>query len=160
MFSGINEYIVYLLLVLSPDGFTKFSIWSDNFGKSTYVTYRYSTEEYGIICNIFMNNHYSVLFKIGSVNCGNTLAESLHLVHVYIFDYLNYCRGFSHMVEESLFQSYLPGTGDTVIMKAVLPRWGSAIALRLGWLLRLPQMWVTRVRNFCLRGTAFALSPI
>ena len=32
----------------------------------------------------------------------------------------------------------------TVIMKAVPPGRGSPIALRLGWPLRLPQMWVTR----------------
>ena len=107
MFSGINEYIVYIPLFLSPDGFTKFSIWIDNFCKSTYVTYRYSTEEYGTICNICMNIHYSGLFKIGSINCCKTLAESLYLVHVYIFDYLNYRRGIYHMVKESLFSVIL-----------------------------------------------------
>ena len=44
-------------------------------------------------------------------------------------------------------KAYLPGTGETVIMKAVRPERGLAIALRLGWPLRSPQMWVTRVRN-------------
>ena len=46
-------------------------------------------------------------------------------------------------------QAYLPGTEDTVIHEAVPPVWGPSIALRLGWPLRSPQMWVTRVRNFC-----------
>ena len=56
-------------------------------------------------------------------------------------------------------QSYLPGTGCTAITKAVGPEWGLSIALRLGWPLRSPQMLVTRVRNFYVGGTAFALSP-
>ena len=46
-------------------------------------------------------------------------------------------------------KAYLPGAGDTVINKAVLPVWGSLIALRLSWRLRVPQMWVPRARNFC-----------
>ena len=45
-------------------------------------------------------------------------------------------------------QAYLPGTEDTMIHKVVPPVWGPSIALRLGWPLRSPQMWVTRVRNF------------
>lgn len=57
-------------------------------------------------------------------------------------------------------QAYLPGTGSTVIKKAVSPGRGLSIALRLGWSLRLPQMWATRVRNFLVWGTAFALSPV
>ena len=36
----------------------------------------------------------------------------------------------------------------TTIKKVVPLGWGLAIALRLGWPLRLPQMWVTRTRNF------------
>ena len=59
----------------------------------------------------------------------------------------------------SIAQAYLPGTGCTTITKVVGPEWGLSIALRLGWPLRSPQMLVTRVRNFYVRGTAFALSP-
>jgi len=55
--------------------------------------------------------------------------------------------------------SYLPGRGDTVIIKAVPLGWGPPIALRLGWPLGLPQMWVTPRRNFCVWGLAFALAP-
>jgi len=44
--------------------------------------------------------------------------------------------------------SYLPGTDVTVILKAVRPERGLDIALRQGWLLRLLQMRVTRVRYF------------
>lgn len=57
-------------------------------------------------------------------------------------------------------KSYLPGTEATVIMQAVLPGRGPSIALRLGWRLRLPQMWVTRVRNLLVWGSAFALTPV
>ena len=46
-------------------------------------------------------------------------------------------------------KAYLPGTGDTVIHKAVPHGRGPSIALRSGWPHRLPQMWATRVRNFC-----------
>lgn len=56
-------------------------------------------------------------------------------------------------------EAYLPGTEDTVISKAVPPGRGPSIALRLGWSLRLPQMWVTRVRNLLVWGSAFALTP-
>ena len=59
----------------------------------------------------------------------------------------------------SIAQAYLPGTGCTTITKVVGPEWGLSIALRLGWPLRSPQMLVTRVRNFYVGGTAFALSP-
>ena len=38
---------------------------------------------------------------------------------------------------------------STVITKAVPLGRGPSIAHRLGWPLRLPQMWVTRTRNFC-----------
>ena len=55
--------------------------------------------------------------------------------------------------------SYLPGRGDTVIIKAVPLGWGPPIALRLGWPLGLPQMRVTPRRNFCVWGLAFALAP-
>ena len=44
-------------------------------------------------------------------------------------------------------------------MKGVPLSWGLPIALRVGWHLRLDQMCSTRERNFCLWGTAFALSP-
>ena len=37
----------------------------------------------------------------------------------------------------------------TMIKKVVPLGWGLSIAHRLGWPLRLPQMWVTRARNFC-----------
>lgn len=57
------------------------------------------------------------------------------------------------------WNSYLPGTGGTMIMTAVLPGRGLSIAPRFGWPLRSPQMRVTRVRNFSVGGTAFALSP-
>ena len=57
------------------------------------------------------------------------------------------------------FRAYLPGTEDTVIRKAVPPGWGLSIALRLGWLLRSSQMWMTRVRNLLVWGSAFALTP-
>ena len=56
--------------------------------------------------------------------------------------------------------AYLPGTGGTLITKDVLPGRGLSIALRFGWPLRSPQMRVTRVRNFFVGGTAFALSPV
>lgn len=59
----------------------------------------------------------------------------------------------------SVSEAYLPGTEDTVISKAVPPGRGPSIALRLGWSLRLPQMWVTRVRNLLVWGSAFALTP-
>ena len=36
----------------------------------------------------------------------------------------------------------------TMIMKVVPLGWDLSIALRFGWPLRLPQMWVTRTRNF------------
>lgn len=55
--------------------------------------------------------------------------------------------------------AYLPGRGAAVIMKAALLGRGLSIALRSGWPLRLPQMWATRRRHFCVWGTAFALSP-
>ena len=42
-----------------------------------------------------------------------------------------------------LLHTYL-ARRSTVIMKAVPPGRGSSIALRLGWPLRLPQMWATR----------------
>ena len=57
------------------------------------------------------------------------------------------------------YEAYLPGTGWTSITKEVGPARGLSIALRLGWPLRSPQMRVTRVRNFLVGGTAFALSP-
>lgn len=56
-------------------------------------------------------------------------------------------------------KAYLPGAGDTVIRKAVPPGWGPSIALRSGWPLRSPQMWVTRARNLSVWGSAFALTP-
>ena len=49
---------------------------------------------------------------------------------------------------EDQSNSYLPGTGASMIKKIDPPRRGLTIALRFGWRLRLPQMWVTRVRNF------------
>ena len=43
--------------------------------------------------------------------------------------------------------SYLPGRGDTMIKKVVLPGRGSPIALRVCWSLRFPQIGETRLRN-------------
>jgi len=54
-----------------------------------------------------------------------------------------------HRVDSTAFKAYLPGTEDTLIHQGVLPRRGLSIALRFGWPLRSPQMWATRVRNFC-----------
>ena len=76
----------------------------------------------------------------------------------------NRCKAFTFSRGFYIFpfcqpQSYLPGTDWTAITKAVGPEWGLSIALRLGWPLRSPQMLVTRVRNFFVGGTAFALSP-
>ena len=76
----------------------------------------------------------------------------------------NRCKAFTFSRGFYIFpfcqpQSYLPGTDWTAITKAVGPEWGLSIALRLGWLLRSPQMLVTRVRNFYVWGTAYALSP-
>ena len=55
--------------------------------------------------------------------------------------------------------SYLPGSKDTVISKAVPSGRDSTIALRWSWSLRFPQMWGTREHNLWELGTAFALSP-
>ena len=48
-----------------------------------------------------------------------------------------------------IFKSYLPGPGDTVIKKAVLPGRGPSIALRLGWLLQVILMRLPWGHNFC-----------
>ena len=45
-------------------------------------------------------------------------------------------------------KAYLPGAEVTVIKKAVPPGRGFSIALRLGWPLRIPLMWVSRAYNF------------
>ena len=42
---------------------------------------------------------------------------------------------------------YLPGRGDTMIMKVVFPGRGLSIALRMCSPLRFPQMWETRLHN-------------
>ena len=55
--------------------------------------------------------------------------------------------------------SYLPGSEDTVISKAVPSGRDFSIALRGGWSLRFPLMWGTREHNLWELGTAFALSP-
>jgi len=52
-------------------------------------------------------------------------------------------------LEVYLRKSYLPGTEESAIIEADPPGWGPTIALRLGWPLRLPQMWVSRVHNLC-----------
>ena len=56
-------------------------------------------------------------------------------------------------------QTYLPGSEDTVISKAVPSGRDSSIALRESWSLRFPLMWGTREHNLWELGTAFALSP-
>jgi len=48
----------------------------------------------------------------------------------------------------------------TTIKKVVPLGWGLAIAQRLGWPLRLPQMWVTRVQNFCYTGVCVRAYPL
>ena len=48
----------------------------------------------------------------------------------------------------------------TTIKKVVPLGWGLAIAQRLGWPLRLPQMWVTRVQNFCYMGVCVRAYPL
>jgi len=54
--------------------------------------------------------------------------------------------GHGHFV---CYQAYLPGIGDTLILKEVPPWRGLSIALRAGWPERSPQMWATRMRNLC-----------
>ena len=46
-------------------------------------------------------------------------------------------------------EAYLPGAGDTMIMKVVLPGRGLSIALRLGWLLQVILMRLPWAHNFC-----------
>lgn len=67
---------------------------------------------------------------------------------------------WAHNCKRRRYPAYLPGTEETVIMAAVPPGRGSSIALRLSWRLRIPQMWVSRVRNLFVWGNAFALTPI
>ena len=62
-------------------------------------------------------------------------------------------------VEKCQLSSYLPGSEDTVISKAVPSGRDFSIALRGGWSLRFPLMWGTREHNLWELGTAFALSP-
>jgi len=49
---------------------------------------------------------------------------------------------------------------STTIKKVVPLGWGLAIAQRLGWPLRLPQTWVTRVHNFCYMGVCVGAYPL
>ena len=58
--------------------------------------------------------------------------------------------------EISLGPEVFAGIGLSVVMMADLPRRGLTTAPRFGWRLRLPQMWVTSVRNFWKWGIAFA----
>ena len=69
------------------------------------------------------------------------------------------CR-LEHKTLQKPYQTYLPGSEDTVISKAVPPGRDFLIALRGSWSLRFPQMWGTREHNLWELGTAFALSPI
>ena len=50
---------------------------------------------------------------------------------------------------ETLTKHTYLAQGLTMITKVVSPGRGCSIALRCSWPLRLPQMWVTRVHNFC-----------
>ena len=71
---------------------------------------------------------------------------------------LNRCWFESGFPETLAKHTYLAQV-ITMITEVVPSGRGCSIALRSSWPLRLPQMWVTRVRNFCSWGSAFALIP-
>ena len=62
-------------------------------------------------------------------------------------NFLTSCKPVS-CLGKTLHHGVSKEQGVTVILKAVPPGRGLSIALLLGWPLRLPQMWVTRARNF------------
>ena len=68
------------------------------------------------------------------------------------------CSGSLGLWRKWLSQA-LQGTGRTVISYPVTPQRDPSLALRLGWRLRLPQMWVTLVRTLFVWGSTSALIP-
>ena len=97
---------------------------------------------------------YSNGFQLGTLfQCIYTTSILWSWLHLILFSF-NYTLPGMAMGETQeswpvRFQAYLPGTEVTMILKVVPPGRGLAIALRQGWPLRSPQMWVTRVRNLC-----------
>ena len=85
---------------------------------------------------------------------------SLEKKNIYM-DFMTRCSIISRgtYFKECHNSSYLPGSEDTVISKAVPSGRDFSIALRGGWSLRFPLMWGTREHNLWELGTAFALSP-
>lgn len=52
---------------------------------------------------------------------------------------------------------YLPGRGDTMIMKVVLPEWGSSTACKTCWLLQISPKWEAWLHTLCPWRTVFLL---
>ena len=75
--------------------------------------------------------HKDFLFKMF---CFNSVFEPRTICDCQAFGFLYKTTKFFELLENLIqyCEAYLPGAGDTVIMKAVLPGRGLSIALRLG----------------------------
>ena len=153
-------------MLITWDKKTENRYWFVKLGDMSYRSFLFSSPNIKItIYGISVFHILNLLEKMNLKRPESFVLDILSKVESFCSTYFfwkpfHFAEKFDMRRGGSRVSAYLPGTGGTMIKKVVLPGRGLSIALRLGWSLRLPQMWATRVRNFLVWGTAFALSPV